>query len=131
MRPAGRGVCSEVAKLRSFPLPVVRRRLQNKLVLKYNKGRRSAADVCEALWALRAQLHYAECDYVLTECFGVVAPVPTVLWTWACDNARVLSDDTRRAMARMAAPAQTDPHAARCAKHLAALAPDFLGRARS
>lgn len=117
------GVCSEVGMLRCFLLPVVRRRLENKLVLKYSRGRRSAADVCEALRALRAQMHYDECDYLVTECFGVVAPVPTVLWTWACDNARVLSDRTLRTMARMAAPTRTDPHAARYARHLAARAP--------
>ena len=120
--------CREAEQLRRFLPPATRRRLQNRLVAKYSSGRRSASDVREALQALKAQLHYAECDYLLTECFGVVAPVPTVLWTWACDNVHVLGSGTLRAMLAMAQPpAQTaDPHAARYARHLAARRPDGL-----
>lgn len=112
--PPPTAVCLEVQLLRTFVYPATRRRLMEKLVTKYARGRRSASDVLLALAALRGQMRHAECDAMLSECLEVVAPVPTALWAWACANVRVLGCTTLRTMLRMAA----DRDGGRYLKHL-------------
>lgn len=111
--------CSEVQQLRTFLSHATRRKVCEKLVVKYERGRRSAAQVCQALDALKAQGRYDECDDVVAQSLAAVEPVPTVLWTWACSNVATLGCTTIRTMLAMCAASTTGAEARRYARHLA------------
>lgn len=116
--------CSEVKHLRTFLPHGVRRKITEKLVLKYERGRRCASQVCLALAALKAQARYDECDDLVAQSLAAVEPVPTVLWIWACANLDALGCTTLRTMLAMCAG--TGAEARRYAKHLMPRRADLL-----
>ncbi len=93
--------CWEVRALRTFCEPRRRQRLHRHLLKKYAYGGRSAADVREALDASLAQGLYLECSALLVGAFDTLQPIPTVLWTWACDHVRYLDMDALRSVLRV------------------------------
>ena len=108
--------CSEVQLLRTFLPRGTRRKVLEKMALKYERGRRSASDVCMALRALKAQARLEECDDLVAQAIAAVEPVPTVLWSWACANLDCLGCTTIRSMLAMCTGAGAA--ARRYAKHL-------------
>lgn len=96
-------VCPEAQILRLFVPQCVRDRAVRKLVRRYKDGRRSASDVCQALTAMAAQMHWEHCGRLLLDALDAVHPVPTVLWLWACRHVHVLGCGVVRHMLRLAA----------------------------
>lgn len=104
--------CTETRILRTFAPADLRHRTIDTLLRKYADGRRSARHVYESIAALRAQNRYAEADEALLHALDVVRPVPTVLWTLACDRLRYWDVERTRGLLRIA---RDDP---RYVKHL-------------
>lgn len=62
----------------------------HRLVAKYRRGRRSAADVCQALAALRARNDLSVLNDLWLDAMRAVYPVPLCLFTWGMRNVGLL-----------------------------------------
>lgn len=74
-----------------------------RLLRKYRAGRRSAADVVDALRALEAQNLFLACCEFAMQAVDAVRPVPTVVWSWVCANCDILTAGAARTVLRLAA----------------------------
>lgn len=106
-------VCPEVRRLRTFECTgEAGMATVGKLTKKYKQGRRSAREVVQGLDALVARNETELVRLLATTGLLAVTPVPTVLWVWVCDHARLMGANTLRHVIEVAA---VD---ARCARHL-------------
>lgn len=76
--------------------------MMDALLRKYRDGRVSAADVCDALRALKAQNMRPQAEQLLLGCLAAVDPVPTTLWAWACTNVDFFHCNTLRGLLAVA-----------------------------
>jgi hypothetical protein len=104
MRP-----CKDVRRLRDLSAQPARRDLA-RLVTRYGTGARSAAQVVMGLAALEARGLRGEMRWLAAAALGALAPVPTVLWTWACGRFWRLSPPVRKQVLLLAG---RDPRYAR------------------
>lgn len=102
----------EIKVLRTFVPYDVRDCMCGKLLAKYRRGDRSASDVLDAVAALEAQNLQEEADAFVFAALHAISPVPTALWTKACNCAGRWSTNRVRSMLAIARKLP------RCRKHL-------------